>query len=74
MTKNQLSEIIINKSNDLAEKTMSHEQIVEKLHKYSNGSNNISNSDLAMFAYMESIDFSRNLLYSVLSDVLPLDD
>lgn len=74
MTKEQLRVIINNKFKERAEEYLNEAHTEAKLQKYADANNKISNTALATFALSESIVFNKDLIYSVLSDVLPLDD
>ncbi|MBH1941679.1 hypothetical protein I5677_12320 [Mobilitalea sibirica] len=74
MTKEQLSEIIMEKSKSLSEKVVADKYFENKLKEHANDNGKISNTDLALFAFSESIVFSRQLLYSVLCEVLATDN
>ena len=50
------------------------EQILETISKYSNDNGKLSNEQLAIFSYVESIAKSKELLYSVLSKVLDIEE
>ncbi|HHX63139.1 MAG TPA: hypothetical protein GX707_20875 [Epulopiscium sp.] len=50
------------------------EQILETISKYSNDNGKLSNEQLAIFSYVESITKSKELLYSVLSKVLDIEE
>jgi len=54
--------------------TFTEEQILEKLKLYQSEEDNISSMHMAIFAYLESIATSKDLLYSVLSKVLDIKE
>lgn len=50
------------------------EDINQKIKLYGENPDKISATNLAMFAYLESMDYSRKLIYSFLSKVLEVED
>ena len=71
MTKEELQNIINKCQNEMMFKN--EHDIANRLKEYSEN-DKISNEQLFMFAYLESINDSSELLFKVLSEVLTLDD
>lgn len=74
MTKEQLKDIIYDQTKKLGENETNRKQIEERLSKLADENGRISNTDLSLFVFAESIAYSRNLMYSVLCEVLPIDE
>lgn len=59
---------------EYATKLSSPEAFKQTLAKYSENGTTISNEDLAVWAFMESTQFTKAFLQSVLEDVLEFED
>lgn len=51
--------------------SMNYEDLMKK---YSNENSNISTDKMAMFAYVESINYSQQLIYRLFSELLSVED
>lgn len=72
MNKKQFDEMFVECTDSLHSETI--ENITAKLNKYKTKDDTISATELALFAYSESINYSRKLIYSVLFKVLEIED
>ncbi len=74
MTKSELTEIV-NACYEAQLSAIANPDVMkELLLKYSEGNDNPTPSQLSSFALIESLEFSRQLLESVLSEVLQCED
>lgn len=74
MTRESLKQLIDAKLSDNFTKLIDEEVLGKKLEKHSDENGRINNTSLAIFTMIESIKISKDIMYSVLAEVLPLDD
>ena len=72
MTKSQFDKIFKECENSLDSKSV--EDIAGKIELFANGKETISDTELAFFPYIESINYSKELIYSLFLKVLELKD
>ena len=74
MTHEAFNSLIDSKFKEICEQRFTEEHIKAKLQVYATENGKINDSNIALFALIESVGFCKELIYTILSEVLPLDD
>ena len=72
MTKKEFDEIFESCTKQLL--TLTFDQLRERIHSYSDENGKLTMDGIAVFAYMESIKYTNDLVYEILSRILDISE